>query len=314
MPELIAFYENHAPFRDKFEVFAIHDNGAKSFADLDKKLVSIKKKYWRGKDLPCPVLLDGQGKTHNLYGIRSWPTGLLIDPEGKLVGEAGIGSLEAKLLPLSAKEKWTRHRDMQKNVFWSFEPEENGLQRFAQILKRWTQCEITVDAEAVKACGLAPEAALPGVVFGTPITLRSIDELLLAPHGLGLEPSADGKTLVITKSARAKEPESYLQKLHATELSERLDKKPPAKAPPKPLEIKDQPLIEAIKLVNREYNLPVALDAKAMQSGRLDPAAKVSGSVGAGQYRKALTKMLAPLGLTVEVRNEVVIIVPARKQ
>jgi len=313
LPELIAFYEDHAADRDKFEVFAIHDDGVKSFSELDKKLVSIKKTHWQGKDLPCPVLLDGKNKTHKLYGIRSWPTGLLIDPEGKLVGEAGIGSLEVKLPAVSAAKKWARNRDIKKNVFWSFEPEENTLQHFAQILKRWAQCEITVDAEAVKACGLAADGPLPGVVIGTPITLRSLDELLLAPHGLGLGPSVDGKTLVIMKQGGEKEPVSYLQKLHAAELNERVDKKTGAEGATKPLDITDKPLIEAIKIINRESNLPMGLDAKAMQSGKLDPDAKVSGSVGPGQYRKGLVKLLAPLGLTVEVRDEVVIVVPVGK-
>src|SRR5687767_3523764 len=116
----MAVYADHAEHRDKFEVFAIHDDAVKSFAELDKKLASIKKKNWQGKDLPFPILLDGQRKTHQLYGIRSWPTGLLIDPEGKLVGEASVSTLEARLPPLPPAKKWARHRDMRKNVVWSF--------------------------------------------------------------------------------------------------------------------------------------------------------------------------------------------------
>jgi hypothetical protein len=117
---------------DKFEILAIHDNAVKSFAELDKKLVPIRKNYWQGKDLPFPILLDGNNATHKMYGVRSWPTGLLIDPEGKLAGESHISTLEAKLSPLSAEKKWARHRDMQKNVFWSFEPKEDTLNQFAE--------------------------------------------------------------------------------------------------------------------------------------------------------------------------------------
>jgi hypothetical protein len=120
LPELIAFYEDHAAHRDKFEILAIHDDAVKSFRDLDTKLARIKKEKWQGKDLPFPILLDGKKKTHTIYGIRSWPTGLLIDPEGKLIGEADISMLEEKLPALSAEKKWARHRDMEKNVFWSF--------------------------------------------------------------------------------------------------------------------------------------------------------------------------------------------------
>jgi hypothetical protein len=309
LPELIAFYEDHAADRDKFEILAIHDDAVKSFGDLDKKLARIKKENWQGKDLPFPILLDGKKKTHTLYGIRSWPTGLLIDPEGRLVDEAHIGMLEEKLPALSAGKKWARHRDMQKNVFWSFEPKEYTLNKFAETMKRWTKCDIGIDAEAVKASGLSADEPLPGVLIGSSITLRSIDELLLAPHGLGLVPSADGKMLLIGKRREAKEPESYFQKLHAEELNGRLDGRQDEGDKAKPLELKDQPLLEAIKLVGREYDLPVALEAKAMRTGRVDPEAKVSGRVDPGALRKSLKKVLEPLGLAIEVRDEAVVVV-----
>jgi len=54
LPALIALCEDHAEHRDKFEVFAIHDKSVKSFDELDKKLASIKKQHWQGKDLPFP--------------------------------------------------------------------------------------------------------------------------------------------------------------------------------------------------------------------------------------------------------------------
>jgi hypothetical protein len=308
LPELIAFYEDHAADRDKFEILAIHDDAVKSFKDLDTKLARIKKENWQGKDLPFPILLDGKKKTHTLYGIRSWPTGLLIDPEGKLVDEAHIGMLEEKLPALSAEKKWACHRDMEKNVFWSFEPKEYTLSKFAETMKRWTKCDIGVDAEAVNASGLSADEPLPGVLIGSSITLRSIDELLLAPHGLGLVPSADGKRLLIGKRG-AKEPESYFQRLHAEELNRRLDGAKEEGEKAKSLELKDRPLLEAIKLVGREYDLPVALEAKAMRTGSVNPEAKVSGRIDPGALRKSLKKVLDPLGLTIEVRDEAVVVV-----
>jgi hypothetical protein len=312
LPELIALYEDHAEHRDKFEVFAIHDESVKSFDELDKKLTSIRKQYWQGKDLPFPVLLDAAEKTEKLYGIRAWPTGLLIDPSGKLVGEAGVSELEAKLPRLSAWKTWVRHRDMAKNIFWSFEPDEYTLGKFANQVKRWTNCEVDVDADAVKACGLTSDGPLPGALFGVEITLRSVEELLLAPHGLGVEPAADGNKLVITKRSGTKLAESYFQKLRGKDLTDRLDRGTGSTAgkEAKPLDIKDQLLIEAVKLVGREFDLPVGLDAKAMRAKILDPMAKVSGSIVPGDLRKSLITMLNPLGLTVEVRNEVVLVTP----
>jgi len=313
LPELIAFYEDHAAERGKFAVFAIHDDQAKSFRELDEKLVDVKRKYWAGKNLPCPILLDGGNKTHELYGVRSWPTGLLIDPEGKVVGESSLAALEAKLTPLSVAKRWARHRDLQKNVFWSFEPKETTLEKFARILQRWTDCPVRIDADAVGAAGLTTNAPLPGVISGSSLTLRSIDELLLAPHGLGVAPSADGQSLLITKRPRSRERLSYFQKLHNADLNKRLDQAAEMTEgePAKPLKIENQPLLEAIKLFGHEFNLPVALDARAMRIGRLDPEAKVSGTIDPAQLRKSLRKLLEPLGLKLEVRQEVVLVVPA---
>jgi hypothetical protein len=168
-----------------------------------------------------------------------------------------------------------------------------------------------LDVEAVKACGLTADGPLPGVLYGVNVTLRSIEELLLAPHGLGVMPSVDGKKLLITKRTQTKEAPSYLQKLRTGELSLRLDRGPTAaERNAKPLEIKARDLLTAVKLINREFDLSIALDAKAMRDKTLDPAKKVSGRVGPGDLRQALTKMLDPLGLTVEVRREVVLVTP----
>jgi hypothetical protein len=310
LPELIAVYEDHADQRDKFEIIAIHDSSVKSFAELDAKLPKIKERYWQGKDLPFPILLDTTGETGKLYGIRAYPTTLLIDPEGKLVGEAEAADLEAKLPPVPMAKKWARYRDIHTNGSWSFEPSRDTLKIFADSLKFFIAVEVELDVKAIKECGLTPDGPLPSVVIGGwGVTLRSIEELILAPHGLGIEPSADGKKLLITKRSAKKEAESYFQKLHARELTERLDNGTEAK----PLEIKDQSLLDAVKRISQEFNLPIALDAKAMRAKALDMEAKVSGKIGPGDLRKSLTKMLEPLGLTVVVRDEVVLVTPKGK-
>ena len=315
LPELIEFYEAHADERDKFEVISIHA-GSKTFADLDPKLTNIKKKFWKDKNLPFPILLDtATNETCKLYGITHFPTGLLIDPQGKLVGEVQLSELEAKLRPVSVASKWARYRDLQINVHWSFEPKEYTLDKFSKIMKRWTGCDLDLDKDAVKASGLDADAPLAGVLIGTNVTLKSIEEVLLAPHGLGFEPSTDGKKLLITKRQPTTVADSYFEKLHHKELNERLDRRPTDKEQKeeKPLEIKDQPLLDAMKLIAQEYDLCIALDAKAMRDNTLDASKKVSASVGPGDLRVSLTKMLDPLGLTVEVRHETVFVTPKKK-
>jgi hypothetical protein len=310
---LIALYENHAEHRDQFAVFAIHDHRAKSFADLDKKLVNVKKEYWQGKDLPFPVLLDATGETEKRYGIEGFPTGLLIDPEGRFVGLADAAELEAKLPAIPAGKRWASYRDIQTNISWAFEPSKDTLGSVAQAVSRNTGCTVDIDADAVKAAGLTPADALPGALFGNPVTLRSVEALLLYPHGLRVVASADGTKLLIGKRASGEETESYFQKLRNGELAKRLDERGSAKEGKHRLEIKDKSLIEAVKLISQEFDLPIALDAGAMRMKTLDPYARVSGSIGGGELRKSLEKMLEALGLGVEVRDEVVLVTPKRR-
>ena len=94
---MIAFYEKHKDKRDRFELIAFHDASVKSFKEMDAKLIEIRKKYWGGKRLPFPVLLDASGSTLADWQIGFFPTQILIDPEGRLLGLAGLKTLETKL-------------------------------------------------------------------------------------------------------------------------------------------------------------------------------------------------------------------------
>jgi len=97
LPTLIDFYEEYGD-DDRFEILAFHDDSVKSLEELDEKLVKIKKKYWKGRDLPFPVLHDSTGETIGQFGIRAFPTMILVDPEGKLVGMThGVDELKSKL-------------------------------------------------------------------------------------------------------------------------------------------------------------------------------------------------------------------------
>jgi hypothetical protein len=186
------------------------------------------------------------------------------------------------------------------------------LKQFADILRRWSQCEVALDADAVKAAGLEADQPLPGFVIGSSITLRSIEELLLAPHGLGVVPSEEGQALVITKRPPKKEGPSYLQKLHAEELKRRLDggASESGREAGKPLTFVNLPLLEAIKAMAREYGLSMALDAKAMHGGIDQGQAPVSGKIDPRALRASLVRLLEPIGFTIEIGHETVMISP----
>jgi len=99
MPKLM---ELHDEFRRFGVVFvAIHDTTVTTAEVLTSKLVEISAASWQDKELPFAVALDAgekSGATHAAYGIRQWPTTLLVGRDGELVGQfSPWGELRAQL-------------------------------------------------------------------------------------------------------------------------------------------------------------------------------------------------------------------------
>lgn len=97
MPKLIAFYAAHVKERDKFEIVAVYAPDGKSFAAIQPSYNNLIEKAWAGKSLPFPLVFDSSGATHQRWGVESYPTTLLIDPQGRLVGAATIDDLAKKI-------------------------------------------------------------------------------------------------------------------------------------------------------------------------------------------------------------------------
>lgn len=97
MPDLVKLDQQ---YRSKgLVILAIHDDSVSSIAEMDQKLLPVRAKLWSNVDLPFPIALDGGGETRipytsisvrgattAAYGITSYPTSLLISPDGILLG------------------------------------------------------------------------------------------------------------------------------------------------------------------------------------------------------------------------------------
>jgi len=120
MPEL---FKVHEKYHDHgLVIVGIHVDTATELKDqvdsaekLDKRLVTIRKELWDGRDVPFPVALivqgtptrDGaptprDGEMVATYGLSGYPTQVLIDRNGNVVGqfwpnEKGIALLEKVL-------------------------------------------------------------------------------------------------------------------------------------------------------------------------------------------------------------------------
>ena len=97
-------WDTYELLHDDFSIIAFHDAKVKNFEELDEKLEGIIEEHWGGRELPFPILLDATGQTLRDYGIRSFPTLLLIDPDGKLVKGNAEEMLE-EILGKMAKER-----------------------------------------------------------------------------------------------------------------------------------------------------------------------------------------------------------------
>jgi thiol-disulfide isomerase/thioredoxin len=93
MPKLIRFYQEHAAERSRFEIVAIHSPDGKSFSGIHDAYEKLTQKVWSGQSLPFPLVFDSTGATHKRWGIEVYPTTLLLDPSGRLVGEGTIDDL-----------------------------------------------------------------------------------------------------------------------------------------------------------------------------------------------------------------------------
>jgi thiol-disulfide isomerase/thioredoxin len=98
IPELMDLHEK---YRERgLVIIGVHDDSWNSMGDLKKKLGELSKRYWDGRKIPFVVALDGGGRTKvegtertasgattAAYGISGFPTMVLIDRQGRVVGE-----------------------------------------------------------------------------------------------------------------------------------------------------------------------------------------------------------------------------------
>jgi len=100
LPQLM---DLHDAFDSKaLVIIAVHNASVASIEEMEAKLQKARQTYWKGRDLPFLVALDGsdpaiegaerpsEGATTAAYGIRSYPTTILIDREGNVVGEMNL--------------------------------------------------------------------------------------------------------------------------------------------------------------------------------------------------------------------------------
>jgi thiol-disulfide isomerase/thioredoxin len=121
MPELFELYDKH--HKDDLEIIGIHvdlgpdeEEKVDTAAKLDDRVTETRKELWKGRDIPFPIAIvsgdrtpfgeglpgEARGLAAARYGVIFYPTQVLIDPRGNVVGrfsldEEGIAQLERLL-------------------------------------------------------------------------------------------------------------------------------------------------------------------------------------------------------------------------
>jgi thiol-disulfide isomerase/thioredoxin len=81
-------------FRDKpVEWLSVHTPNFKTFEELDRRMATCQEKSWNKRALPFTTVLDRpaddgeySGQTSQRYGVAEWPTLIVVDQRGQVVG------------------------------------------------------------------------------------------------------------------------------------------------------------------------------------------------------------------------------------
>ena len=302
---MIDFYEEHAEHRDQFEILAFHDGTVKDFAEMDEKIEATKQSLWGGRDLPFPILLDtpkgDHGVTTEAYGIQSFPTSILIDPEGKIVGVTSFEALESKLPTIPIAERLPRALDRQIALSMDGGPVDN----LVKFLSRVSGIPIEFETSALAEAGIDPSTTVPLTMSGA-VSLRSWLELMLDPIGLRAVPVEEGLRITTINPGDADRELSEPQQRCVERIEEELGQ-------PVSFDFRGVTLSQVAGHFEQQTQENFVLDPAGIRDGAIDPEASVTGSATDLPLREAVEALLEPLGLSIAVRDEVVILTKARE-
>ena len=279
------------------------DDKVKDFTSLDKELESVKDTWWDGKDLPFPVLIDATGTTQKNFDPQGYPTTLLIDPEGTLVGEVGAEALREKLPALPPKPLSQRiARAMDRNT--DVDVDDTPLETVVAQLAEGTEVPIRLDTEALQRLKLRPDEVVPLKLSGM-ISLRSSLNLILEAFPLTYEVRDDGVLITALPPGRPRPAQvSAMQKRCVTRINGALEERVS-------FDFNATPLQDVASFFEQKTGENFILSPAARKAGAISPATPVSGSAKDRPLRQALTEILSPLNVTLEVRDELVVLVRA---
>jgi thiol-disulfide isomerase/thioredoxin len=299
LPKMMEIYDDHESERDRFVILTVHSPETKTFADLDEKVKPVVRDVWAGRMIPFPILLDGDEKLQKTFGVQHWPTTVLFDPDGNLVGEVQPEELEAKLSALPASVALPRKLERNTTIFF----DNPTLKAALEMLKKTTGADFELDSQALGTLGVSESTKVPLTISGQ-VSLRSALELLLDPIDLMGKVGPNGYLITAkAKSEPSAEPaRSTMQRVCAERIAGKL------KESKYSYDFDKAPLAKVAAFFEQQSGENVVLDPRGRLQGKIDADATISGSGKDVPMGEALEKLVGPLGLHVVVRDEVIVL------
>jgi thiol-disulfide isomerase/thioredoxin len=310
LPGWMDFADDHAADRDKFAIIAVHEREISDFKTLDEKLKPIVRRTWRGRPLPFPIAIDATGAMTKDYGVRYFPTAVLLDPEGRVVdfahkpGEFGSAVCEeflaSKLTPVPIERRIARALDRNQALDVHDEP----LNELMDFYSRVGRIKIHLDPKELKAAGIDGAIQVPLSVSGR-LMLRAWLNLTLDAVGLTYVADGDGLRIVrrTTENAGLSQPSarsSAENALVAASLEHKVTFQFHA-------ESWKQVCAKLESLTDETF----LLDPRSRRAGAINTEATVSGSATDEPLSSAFTRLLAPSKMTYAIRDGAVVLTAA---
>ena len=271
----------------------------KDFAEVDERLKPVIRENWGGRVLPFPILLDADGSIQQTFGVEHWPTTLLFDPDGKLIGEVSPDHLETRLNPVPLVVALPRQLDRNVGFYVSDGTFENAI----SYLKNATHREFEIEPAALRSLSQQERTKVPLKISGL-ISLRSALELLLDPFDLTYRVGEKGYVISQKPLAERAKPASLSapQAQCVTRIEGKL------KGAKCKYDFKNTPLTKVAEYFEAQSGENVVLDPRGRLEGKIEPETPVSGSGNDVAMGEALRKMIDPINLQVSVRDEVIVL------
>ena len=307
-PKLIAFWEEHAEHRDQFQIIAVHDSSAETLDEVDQRTAEARNSVWGGEPLPFPILLDRDYATFEAFGISAMPTAVLIDPEGKIAPSIGHDVdeiLGSKLPPVPIERKIAR--DLDQPIAFRIDDDRPVSTFYNAVIHAdyYTRIKARFDPEALETLGIELlKQPLPLRLRGT-VSMRSALDLTLRPFDLIAIPHETG--LLITAPGPGRD--SVLDGEPSAPQRKAAERIKGGLGEPITFEFEGVSLAEVVEDLERLTEEIVVLDPKGRLEGAIDAEAVVDAMADGEPLGEALRRLLGPLGLGFEIRDEVILVV-----